>query len=287
MLYKIGFPSEKLKDSSVFISTSALEQVESDVTDIINDYDRDTVATMGVFDGQVFINETGDDGKDFWIKEAGNIKQYCRKIPTLDSNNDLRGEFFEGYDSKDLFGICDYDAISIANNSDEYALVSIEAILSSLHQNELVNINTTSLVDFLIGMKPDVEDFIEYLSKLMNYGCLMSISRNAIVYISDYVKHLDDARREMVYKAFDELLRNIDIYPDKIRTVAIQALTESFGKLQDVAADVDHIVFQIMIRNMLLFRKQKMQLFIDDKGDLTLALIDIKPKSEIAEVEEE
>lgn len=107
MLYKIGFPSEKLKDSSVFISTSALEQVESDVTDIINDYDRDTVATMGVFDGQVFINETGDDGKDFWIKEAGNIKQYCRKIPTLDSNNDLRGEFFEGYDSKDLFGICD------------------------------------------------------------------------------------------------------------------------------------------------------------------------------------
>lgn len=287
MLYKIGFPSEKLKDSSVFISTSALEQVESDVTDIINDYDRDTVATMGVFDGQVFINETGDDGKDFWIKEAGNIKQYCRKIPTLDSNNDLRGEFFEGYDSKDLFGICDYDAISIANNSDEYALVSIEAILSSLHQNELVNINTTSLVDFLIGMKPDVEDFIEYLSKLMNYGCLMSISRNAIVYISDYVKHLDDARREMVYKAFDELLRNIDIYPDKIRTVAIQALTESFGKLQDVAADVDHIVFRIMIRNMLLFRKQKMQLFIDDKGDLTLALIDIKPKSEIAEVEEE
>ena len=66
---------------------------------------------MGVFDGQVFINETGDDGKDFWIKEAGNIKQYCRKIPTLDSNNDLRGEFFEGYDSKDLFGICDYDAM--------------------------------------------------------------------------------------------------------------------------------------------------------------------------------
>lgn len=42
-----------------------------------------------------------------------------------------------------------------------------------------------------------------------------------------------------------------------------------------------------MISNMLLFRKQKMQLFLDDKGDLTLALIDIEPKSEIAEVGEE
>lgn len=287
MLYKIGFPSEKFKESSVFITTSEIEQIESDVADIINDYDRDTVATMGVFDGKVFINEIGDDGKDFWIKEAGNIKQYCRGIPTLDSNYDLSGEFFEGFDSKELFGVCDYDAISIANNSDVYALVSIEAILSSLNQNESVKINVTSLVDFLIGMKPDVGIFIEYLSKLMDFGCLMSISRNAILYISDSVKHLDDSRREMVYKAFDELLRNIDSYPEKIRTVAIQALTESFGKLQDVAADVDHIVFQIMINNMLLFRKQKMQLFLDDKGDLTLALIDIEPKSEIAEVGEE
>lgn len=65
-------------------------------------------------------------------------------------------------------------------------------------------------MDFLIGMKPDVGIFIEYLSKLMDFGCLMSISRNAILYISDSVKHLDDSKREMVYQAFDELLKNID-----------------------------------------------------------------------------
>ena len=181
-----------------------------------------------------------------------------------------------------IFGICDYDAISIVNNSDEYALISIEAILSSLHQNDLVKINVTSLVDFLIALKLHVADFVRYLSKLMDNGCLISISRNAIVYISDAVKLLDNSDREKVYKSFDELLRRIDNYPEKNRIVAIQGLTESFGQLQDEAAELDHIVFQILISNMLLFRKQKMQLFVDDKGDLALALIDVDSKGEIA-----
>lgn len=286
MLYKIGFPAERLKAAGAFITASAFEQVESDVAEIIKEYDRDTVATMGVIDGKVFINETGDDGKAFWIREAGNVKQYCRSIHALESNNDLGGEFFEGFDSKELFGICDYDAISIVNNCDEYSLISIEAILSSLHQNDLVKINVTSLVDFLIRLKLDVAEFIGYLSKLMDYGCLMSISRNAIVYISDSVKSLVNSDREKVYKSFDELLMRIDKYPEKNRSVAIQALTESFGQLQDAAAELEHIIFRILISNMLLFRKQKMQLYLDEQGDLTFALIDIEPKSEIAKVEE-
>ena len=281
MLYKIGFPSEKLKESGVFITASALEQIENDVADIIREYDRDTVATMGVLDGKVFLNETGDEGKAFWIKEAGNIKQYCRSLSTIDSNNDLVGEFFEGFACKELFGICDYDAISIVNNSDEYALISIEAILSSLHQNDLVKINVTSLVDFLVSQKLHVTRFVGYLSKLMDNGCLMSISRNAIVYISDAVKYLENFERDNVYKTFDKLLKKIDNYPERNRMVAIQALTESFGQLQEVIVELDHTVFQIMISNMLLYRKQKMQFYVDAKGSLTFSLINIDSKGEI------
>lgn len=275
MLYKIGVSSEKLKDAGSYITTSTREEIENDVADIIREYDRDTVATMGVFNGQVFINETGDAGKAFWIKEAGNIKKYCKSIPVLESNNDLGGDFFDSFDSKELFGICDYDAIAIVNNCDEFSLVSMEAIFSLLHQSTLVKLNVISLVDFLIWLKPDVTEFIEYLSKLMDNGCLMSISRNAIVYISDYVKSAKKSNCEKIYSSFEDLLKRIDNYPEKNRLVAIQALTESFGQLQDVVSELEHNIFQILISNMLLLRKQKLQLQFDNQGNPKFIVTDI------------
>ena len=286
ILYKIGLSVEKVVASGAYIPASTLVQIENDVADIIKEYDRDTVASMGVFEGKVFFNVTEDDMKIFWMKEAGNISKFCKSIPTVDSNNDLDGKFFGAFDSKELIGICDYDAVSIVKNNQEYSLITVEALLSSLHQNELVKLNVISLVDFIINLKPEVNEFILYLSKLMDYGCLMSVSKNAIVYISKQVKSLGESEREVAYKHFNDMLKKIDKIPEKNRLLAIQYITESFGNLQNEVSELEHTIFQILISNMLLFRKQKLQIYIDEKGQLTLLLVDMEPTSEIATVEE-
>jgi len=136
-LFKAGFPAREIVNAGGVITESTLLQVESDVSDIIKKYDRDTVASLGVIDGKVFFNQVDDTGKDFWLKEAGLFKQYCESIPTVSSDNDLTGPFFGEFDSKELLGICDYDAISFVMQNDEYSLVTLEAILYFMTTNEL------------------------------------------------------------------------------------------------------------------------------------------------------
>ena len=75
MLYKIGFPVEKIIQNNGFITSSCYMQVNSDVTSIIEEYDRENVASIGVYDGQLFLNQTAENGKEYWIKEAGKIKK--------------------------------------------------------------------------------------------------------------------------------------------------------------------------------------------------------------------
>ena len=60
--------------------------------------------------------------------------------PPSKERSDLDGEFFGKFDSKELFGICDYDAIAFVQHNEEYSLVIIEAILASLSLNELVDL---------------------------------------------------------------------------------------------------------------------------------------------------
>ena len=68
---------------------SALVQANSDVAEVIKEYNRNTVASLGVIDGKLFINQVDEAGKDYWLKEAGGFKKYCEDIPTVKSDQDL------------------------------------------------------------------------------------------------------------------------------------------------------------------------------------------------------
>ena len=247
MLYKIGFPSEKLIESGGYITTSTSEQVNGDATKIMKEYNQDIVASMGMIDGDVYLNETDDNSKLFWIKEAGDIKQYCKDIPKIESSGNLKENFFEVFDNKDIFGICDYDAICCANNSDDYSLISIEAFMSLLSHNNMVKFNVISLVDMFICLKVEVTEFIMYLSKLMDYGCLKSISRNAIVYISDCVRLLDSAKCTEIYKLFNELIMKIDVYSDNWKHVVLQAMDETINQLKE-GIEIEPGILKIILR---------------------------------------
>lgn len=286
-LYKIGYPAEKIKEAGGSIMESTLVQAESDATEVIKEYNRDTVASMGVVDGKLFVNEEDDIGKDHWLKEAGEFKKYCESIPSVRSDKDLSGKFFGNFDSKELFGICDYDAIAFVQHNKEYSLLAIEAILASLSQNELVRLKVISVSDWLVWQQIGAEKLIEYLKSLLDEGCLMSITKDVIDYISCEVLKKDSDSKKTIYLMWDNLLVEIGKYPDQQKAVFIQAISEVFASFDDEVKNIDKGILQILTSNMLLLRKQKIKVFFDEEGDLSLALVNIEQEEQMVEIENE
>lgn len=285
-LYKAGYPADKISESGGTIMESALVQADSDVAEVIKEYNRDTVASLGVMDGKLFINQVDEAGKDYWLKEAGGFKKYCEAIPTVKSDQDLFREFFGGFDSKELFGICDYDAIAFVLHNEEYSLVTIEAILASLSQNELVNLSVISVSDWLVRQQIGNESLIGYLKSLLDEGCLMAVTKDVIDYMSLEASKKDSDSKQRMYLMWDELLGGVDNFLDKQKAVFIQAVSEVFASFEDEARNIDKGILHILTTNILLLRKQKIEVFFDAAGYLSFSLVNIEPEEQMVEVED-
>nr|WP_027871156.1 hypothetical protein [[Eubacterium] cellulosolvens] len=282
-LFKVGIPVEDIVKAGGTIMESTMRQVESDVSEIIKEYDRDTVAYFGVIDKKPFLNQVDDLGKEYWLKEAGLLKRFCEAIPIVKSENDLTGSFFGEFDSKVLLGICDYDAISFVTQNDEYSLVTIEAMIYSIASNDAVQLKVTSIPDWLVNMGVDAIDLLSYVKKLMDQGCLTSITKDVLKHLSKTVKNGDEITKKNIYSEFDEMLSSIDSYPEKHKTVAIQALSEVVTSFGGDATNLDKRILRILMHNILFLRKQRIEPFIDENGYLSLALVNTISDEQITE----
>ena len=285
-LYKAGYPADKISEAGGTIMESTLLQAESDVAEVIKEYNRDTVASLGVIDGKLFISQVDEAGKDYWLKEAGGFKKYCKAIPTVKSDQDLSGEFFGKFDSKELFGICDYDAIAFVQHNEEYSLVIIEAILASLSQNELVNLSVISVSDWLVRQQIDDARLIGYLQSLLDEGCLMSVTKDVIEYMSLEASKKDSDSKQKMYLLWDDLLGRVDNFSDKQKAVFIQAMSEVFASFEDEARNIDKGILHILATNIFSLRKQKIEMFIDEAGYLSFSLVNIEPEEQTVEVDD-
>ena len=280
-LYKAGVPSETIVNMGGAIMESTMVQIKSDVSEIIKKYDRETVASFGVIDGNIFLNQVGEEGKDYWIKEAGLIKKYCESIPTVANEEDLAGPFFEGFDSKEILGICDYDAISFIMGHSEYSFVTIEAMLYSMSVNEKVQLKVTSIPDWLINQGISADDLLSYIKMLMDQGCLMSVTKNVIEFLSKTVKDSDDRTKNELYSKWDGLLSSVDDYPEKHRMVAVQTFSEVLASFKEDLNQIDRSLLHIMVDNILYLRKQKIEVFMDETGYVSLSLVDISSEQQL------
>ncbi len=286
-LYKMGYPAEKICEFGGTIMESTLVQVDSDVKEVINEYNRDTVASLGLIDGKLVIYQVDDAGKEYWLKEAGSFKKYCESIPTVKSDQDLSGDFFGEFDSKEFFGICDYDAIAFVKQNSDYALVTIEAILASLTQNKLVNLNVISVADWLVSQQIGAEKLIEYLKSLLHQGCLLSVTKDVIKYISEVVSNEDTDSKQEICLMWDDLLDGVNKLPDKQRLVFDQAMSEVLASFENEERIIDKELFCILINNLLIIRKQKIEVFFNENGDLSISLVNIESDDKNAEIGKE
>ncbi len=275
MLYKIGFPVEKIIQNNGFITSSCYMQVNSDVTSIIEEYDRENVASIGVYDGQLFLNQTAENGKEYWIKEAGKIKKYFNAIPKLENAVDLSEESLVKINLKELVGICDYDALAIVKSNNEYVLVTIEALLNILAVNEALNVECIRVIEWLGGINLPCRDLLLYAKSLLKYGCLYTMNKDIIQIISKKLEKMNDVEKDDAYYLLDETIKSLDLLEGKMKMVAIQFLSGEMKSLMDKNITLDDQLINIIVRDVLLLKRQKLEIGIDNSGHLISHLRDM------------
>lgn len=165
-------------------------------------------------------------------------------------------------------------------------LVIIEAILASLSQNDLVNLSVISVSDWLVRQQIDDMRLIGYLQSLLDEGCLISITKDVIDYMSSEVSKKDSDSKQRIYLMWDDLLSRVNNFPNKQKTVFIQAMSEVFSSFEDEARNIDKGILHILTTNILLLRKQKIEMSIDAAGRLSFSLVNIEPEEQMVEVKE-
>lgn len=124
------------------------------------------------------------------------------------------------------------------------------------------------------------------LQSLLDEGCLMSITKDVIDYMSLEVPKKDSDSKQRMYLMWDNLLERVDNFPDKQKVVFIQAMSEVFASFVDEARNIDRGILHILTTNILLLRKQKIEMSIDETGKLSFSIVNIEPEEQRVEVKE-
>ena len=101
----------------------------------LQDKSREKIATMMFDQGQPIIHEESDKEKRYFIQEAGKRKSESEKLKFIKNNKSINITGRDDIQLQDLFGISDYDALSIAVHQN-FTLVAFEPLLIAMSQKE-------------------------------------------------------------------------------------------------------------------------------------------------------
>ncbi len=247
LLYKIGVPIEIVKRNA-FITESAFLQISNDVEEIIQEYNRDEMSSIGFYDGNLFYNS--EEYKTKWIYEAGKIRSYAQAIPQKNNCHDLSFESYKGVDLKELLGVCDYDAMGVVVNEAYLGAVVLEMMPGSIFYNEPINLPVTTVTDWLITCGVDVIDLLGYMKSMIEFGCIHAISVTAFYFISGRLQQ-NETDKDKIYEAWDDFLESYGNIPDKYRNYAVQQLSIVFSKASEAEDKIDFQFQNILIDHLL------------------------------------
>lgn len=187
MLWKMGVTFSDVQKGRIYVPSSIKVEAENEAHYIQENVNRDVVARMNVIENQLFFMEDTEDVKRTRMKNVTCIKEYVNQFPDTENITDI--EEYQNINSENikmLIGVCDYDAIAISSK-EEKCLVAEEAILSYLSKSSNIKCKVINIVDFLVNIKIDCGEFIQYITRLVDYTFEDFITKKGVEYIADSV----------------------------------------------------------------------------------------------------
>lgn len=241
ILYKLGVSTEKLNENGVVIPASILQFSKDEAKTIVDTNARDMVASMGVYEGKLFVNETPEEEKQYWMEESVKIKDYAEELTSIDNYADVNCEEFSNHNLKDLFGICDYDAMAISKKQKKDIIVG-EATLIIISQVKGIGIYTVDIVNFLINIKEPVKNIIRYMKQMLELRLMVIINKRTVDYISEYYLTAGEKEQEEILIDWDEFLAGVELVGKEYKSIFTQISTDimrsKFSESETYESDV-------------------------------------------------
>ena len=241
ILYKLGVSTKKLNENGVVIPASILQFSKDEAKTIVDTNARDMVASMGVYEGKLFVNETSEEEKQYWMEESVKIKDYAEELTSLDNYADVNCEEFSNHNLKDLFGICDYDAMAISKKQKKDIIVG-EATLIIISQVKGIGIYTVDIVNFLINIKEPVKNIIRYMKQMLELRLMVIINKRTVDYISEYYLTAGEKEQEEILIDWDEFLAGVELVGKEYKSIFTQISTDimrsKFSESETYESDV-------------------------------------------------
>lgn len=147
--------------------------------------------------------------------------------------------------------------------------------MNLLSANQDVNVDCVCLLDWIVLMNLPCIELLGYVKQLLNYGCLYSLNHQVLQVVSQKVLVADEDERKRIYKSLDEIMKSLDLFEEKNKLLAIQSVAEAVNLLQSKNINLDNEMLHILSMNILLLKRQKIEIVLDDSGHLVSYLRDM------------
>lgn len=254
----------------VVIPSSLSAIVLDELNSVIAENKKDTVASMGVNEGNLYFVEASEEQKNANMADAVDLKEYTDLFEKRDNDRDIVIKKNAELDIKELVGISDYDALSIAKR-DGLTIISAEMPLSVASQLKDIDVDCVPLADFLANICGDWKELMSCTKKLMGYKFLIPITEHTLERLeSEYGKITIDGKKELL-KSWEETL-NIP-QSDKIYRGYLSGIIREMLSKQEVEKGNFTPIKSILIAAVMNYSGYSIQMRISDEGTITTELI--------------
>ena len=101
------------------------------------------------------------------------------------------------------------------------------------------------------------------------------MNKDIIQIISKKLEKMNDVEKDDAYYLLDETIKSLDLLEGKMKMVAIQFLSGEMKSLMDKNITLDDQLINIIVRDVLLLKRQKLEIGIDNSGHLISHLRDM------------
>ena len=267
-LFLIGVSSEVLAKHDVYIPESAYIEIMKENEQSQNDNNRDMVATMGLYKGELSVTQVEEAEKISRMKFAVDMLNYCQGIPQIENSESIANEVITEDKIMTLYGVADFDAISICKTKG-YALVSIEQFISELANMPGVEVKNINMMDFLQELGFGLEERLSMMKTMVGFRMINVLSCSVLQDVSTIQMDLDGSAEKKWMEYLDEIDKTRGKYRELLQAEFTTIARNGLGRIgKDLSPGIRAFMGLTMKLNSLKFAHG-----FNEKGEIVVGIV--------------
>lgn len=264
----LGISAEKLAENKIYIPKSAYIEAQKENERTKTDNNRESVTYMGLMDGRLSITQIEESEKASRMKFAVDLLNYCKGIPQIDNSDTISIDVIPEEDIMSLYGVVDYDAISICKNKG-FVLVSIEQFITELAKMPGIEIKSITPLTLFQSLSLEIMERFILMKKMVTLRMINVLNASTLLEVSRLKSDLDSEIISCWIEFLNEVDKSRGDYRDLLQTEFTYISRRSLEEIGEVFSPGIRVFMGLTMKlNSLKFAHK-----INEKGELLVGII--------------